>query len=454
MTAERGGRSVLTSLIRVVVVVISLACVLPVRGDASRGPTTAATLDALSLGLSRLMTQGESTGDYVLAKAAVKAKHSVDAWRSGNADRLDKPFADLDPMVRELFSGARTLVDEAGEGKRSPGDVALQLTEQADQILNTRPGPARQASILSFSPRIVPPQGAGALTVRVRGINLDEADPVLHLPGGPAERVRNGPHEAQFIVPADALPVHPSKLRVHTLDVTYTNPARGFFARLFKRREPVSRQLSIVTLPSSVATFELTGTRTMEARSEMQFTAEPVQFRGTREHMSKMVGPPPGSRDGKVAWRWDLSKDLRLVQSRGVQGRCETIDLDRSSETGVTVVAWVDGEARSNSKSKRKARGTAGGASGWVDCTLVGTVYRVERTSIPIDRQAVTLTWTREVSLPLPPDAETAELTATTFDGRVVRFAGSDDDKFFEIRRQPTRFVIVPKVPEDVLAAD
>jgi hypothetical protein len=437
---------VLKSLIRVALVVAGVVVVLPARGDVVHAPTTAAALDALAAGLTGVMAHGESTGDYVLAKAAVKAKHAIDLWRTANRERLDTPFADLDPVVRETFERARTLIADATDVTKDPAEVAHQLTEHASQIVDTRPGPARQAYILGFTPRIVSPLAATTFTVRVRGLNLDKADPVLHVPGGRAERVLNGPHEAQFTVPVEVIPSHPTRLRVHTLEVTYTTPRKGFLAWLFKERESVSRQLSLVRLPTSVATFELSGTRVLDKRSEMAFTAEPVQFRGTREHVVKVIGPPPGSRDGTVAWKWDLNKDLRLVQSRGVQGRCEGIDLNRSSESGITVVARVEGQARGRQKRRP--------APGWVDCTLVGTVYRIERASVPIDRQTVTLTWTREESVELPPDTVEAELMVTTFDGRVRRVSDSDDDKFFEVRREGHRFVIAPRVPEDVLVGD
>jgi hypothetical protein len=412
----------------------------------TRGVTTAAALDELSGGLAVVMAQGERTGDYVLAKAAVKARHAIDVWRATNRELLERPFADLDPVVRDIFARARVVIGEASYPGRQRAELAQALTEQASRIVEMRPGPPREVHVLAYSPRIVSPQATTTFALRVRGLNLDQADPVLHLPGGPAERALNGPHEAQFTVPVEMVPSHPTQVRVHTLHVTYTAPLTGFWARFFGRTEFLTRQISVVTLPSSVATFELTALRTTDTRSEMPFTAEPVQFRGTREHLSRTITPPPGSHDGLVAWRWDLTKDLRLVQSRGLNGRCEGVDLTRSSETGITVVARVEGEAR----GKRKRPGTPG----WVDCTLVGTVYRTERTSIPIEPRAATLTWMKDVALPLPPDAHDAELMVSTFDGRRLRVSGADADKFFEVRREPDRFVIVPRIPEDILAGD
>jgi hypothetical protein len=432
------------------VLVAVVVCLVSARGEVNagvRGVTTGAALDDLSGALAVVMAQGERSGDYVLAKAAVKTRHAIDVWRATNRELLEQPFADLDPALRDTFIRTRSLSGEASLPGRHHPELAQALTEQASRIVELRPGPPREVHVLAYSPRILSPQATPTFTVRVRGLNLEQADPILHLPGGPAERTLHGPHEAHFTVPVEAVPSHPTHVRVHPLHVTYTAPLTGFWARFFGRTEFLTRQLSIVTLPTSVATFELTAMRTTDTRSEMPFTAEPVQFRGTREQLSRTVTPPPGSHDGTVAWRWDLSKDLRLVQSRGLNGRCESIDLNRSSEIGVTVVARVEGEARGG---RRKRQGTPG----WVDCTLVGTVYRTERVSIPVEPQTATLTWTKDVTLPLPPDAHDAELMVSTFDGRRLRVAGSDADKFFEVRREPDRFVIVPRIPADVLAGD
>ena len=436
----------LKSLTRVALVV-AMICLLPLRGEVTvaQGVSTDAALDELCTGLNVVMARGERTGDYMLAKAAVKARHSIDVWRATNQELLDRPFSDLDPALRETFVRARTLIGEASDASRYRPELALELAEQASRIVDTRPGPPREVHVLSYSPRIVPPQNT-TFTLRVRGLNLDKADPTLHLPGGAAERSLNGRHEAQFTVPVDVLPNHPTQLRVHTLYVTYTVPLKGFMARMFGRTEYVTRKLSIVRLPASVATFELSGTRTTDQRSEKAFTAEPVQFRGMREEQTKVISPPPPSRDGKIVWRWDLSKDLRVVQSRGMQGRCEGVDLSKSSETGVIVMARVEGDDKSRKKTKA--------APGWVDCTLMGTVYRVDRAMIQMDKRTVTLGWMKEESLEVPADAREVELTATTFDGRHVRFAESEGDKFFDVRREGQRLIIVPKVPEDILAGD
>lgn len=409
-------------------------------------PSTGGTLDEVFTGLNGVIERAEKTGDYVLAKAALKAKDAIDAWRMANRKLLNKAFADLDPATRENFGRARTLVNEANEGTRNRLETAEQLTDNANRIVERLPGPGRRAYILRSTPRIVPPQNSSTLAVSMRGVNLDQAEPVLHLPDGLVEWALTEPQEAQFIIPVNAIPSDPSRLRVHTLDVTYTTPAEGFFARILGRREAVSRHLALVTLPSSVATFELSGTRTYDRRIEMQFTAEPVQFRGSRERVYKVASPPSGSQNGKVVWRWDLSKAFRLVQSRGVQGRCEGIDMNRSSENGITMFARLEREGRS-----RRRRN---GGPGWVDCTLIGTIYRIEQATVPIDKQTVTLTWTKDESVPLPARTDAAELIATTFDGRTRRFAASATDKFFEVRREPNRFLIVPKVPEDVLAGD
>ena len=442
----------LKSLTRVVLVA-GMICLLPLRGEitVAQSVSTDAALDELASGLTVVLARGERTGDYMLAKAAVKARHSIDVWRATNPELLDRPFADLDPALRETFSRARTLISEASDTTRYRPELAQELAEQASRIVDTRPGPPREVHVLSYSPRIVPPQNTTTFTLRVRGLNLDNADPTLHLPGGAAERSMNGPHEAQFTVPVDVLPSHPTQLRVHTLYVTYTVPLKGFMARMFGRTEYVTRKLSIVRLPASVATFELSGTRTTDQRSEMAFTAEPVQFRGTREEQTKVISPPPPSRDGKIVWRWDLSKDLRVVQSRGMQARCEGVDLSKSSETGVTVMARVEGDSKSR---KKRAAAAPAPVPGWVDCTLMGTVYRVDRSTVAMDKRTVTLGWMKNESIEVPADARDVELTATTFDGRQVRFAESEGDKLFDVRREGQRLIIVPKVPDDILAGD
>lgn len=395
---------------------------------------TGVVLKQLFADLTTMINKARDDGDYLLARAGVEAKSAMETWQKANSNLLDKAFSELDKASRENFARANQLVTTANSGVANRLETVQQITENANQIIESIPLGGRQTYVLRFSPRIQPPQAKESFTIRIRGVNLDKGNPNLHLSNSIAKRDQPGPLEAQFTIPLMEMQRDLNKIQVHSFKLTYSTPSDSWFLSLVGKRVDVTRELPIVSLPENMATYEVVGTRKFERRVEKAFTRDLGQFKAKNSRQYKVASPDSG-------WKWDLSKPLVKQQGHGEAGRCEGVDISQSSENGVSFFAHLD---------EIKNWNYPAGAPGYVNCALAGTVYKMEPVTENIPPQSGMLSWIADKQIVLPPNTDALTLKVKTFDGRERVFTGTGSDQFFDVRRESQVLIITPKVPEDI----
>lgn len=406
------------------------AQVAEIAGSAATG----LVLKQLFADLTTMINKARDDGDYLLARAGVEAKNAMDAWQQANSSLLNQAFSELDKASRENFARAHQLVVAANFGAANRLETVQQITENANQIIESIPLGGRQTYVLRFSPRIQPPQAKESFAIRIRGVNLDKGDLNLHLSNGIAKRDQPGPLEAQFTIPSTEMLRDQNKIQVHSFKLTYSTPSDLWFSRIFGKRDDVTREIPIVSLPENMASYEVVVTRKFEKRVEKAFTRDLGQFKAKNSRQNKVASPDNG-------WKWDLSKPLEMQQGQGEAGRCEGVDMNQSSENGISFIAHLD-------EIKNWSYPT--GAPGYVNCALAGTVYRMEPVTETTPSQSGVLSWIADKQIALPPGTDALTLKVKTFDGRERVFTGTGSDQFFDIRREPLVLVVTPKVPEDI----
>ncbi|MBP8648567.1 MAG: hypothetical protein KBI02_09205 [Thermomonas sp.] len=396
---------------------------------------TGVMIDQIFSGLNELIDHATDSGDYLLARAGIEAKESITAWKSANSDLLDKAFSELDAASRENFARAQQLIANANAGVGDRLETTQQITENANQIVESIPLSGKDSYILRFLPRIVPPTGGNDFLVRIRGVNLDRADPQIHLGNRLAERTLTGPLEAQFKIPRSSLPAASLGTQVIPLKVTYSTPRKSLWGKISGGRERVARELALIRLPDTIGTYRGTAIVKTSTREAETVSWNLDQFKATKRREYRMIKPGDG-------WIWDMSAPMSLAQGKGEKGRCEGIVASESSKDGLKVFAHLD---------EIKDRRHPFGAPGYVNCTLKATRYK----DLPGTRKTLlamgSLTWGKDSAIDLPEGVESLEISVTTFDGRTRLFTGTGTDKFFDVRREPERLLIEPKVPNDLL---
>lgn len=407
--------------------IVSMADVTKIAGSAATG----VVLQQLFADLNTMIETARNEGEYLLAKAGVEAKDALEAWRSANEHLLNTAFKEIEEANQALFSRAHGLVFEINTGVGDNLEKAQQITENANLIAESI---GNASYVIRYLPRIVPPQAEETFTLRIRGVNLDRANPVLKLSSTNAKRDLPGPLEAQFTIPISEIPRDASKILLKTFPLHFTTSSDSWLLNILGKRNQEAREITVVSLPEIMAKYEISGERTFSDKEVKPFTRDLGQFKAKNNRQYKIAKPDSG-------WKWDLSKPLIKYQGKGESGRCEGVDDNKTSENGVSFFAHLD-EINKLGHAKKP---------GYVNCKLSGTLYRIVSKTEDFPKQSGSLSWIKDKAIALPVDMSSFDLKIITFDGRERLFKNPGADRFFDVKKNKSTLVITPKVPTDLL---
>jgi hypothetical protein len=404
--------------------------------EIAAGATTGAVVDGLISGVNNSIEKARQAGDYVTAVALARVLEALDAYKKANESLLDKAYSTIDQASRENFGRIRSAIIDADATGNNLLAKAAALGDSANQLIASLPG--GRPYISRFQPRIVPPTAIEKYSVRINGVSLDKAEPVLALQEGRAQRAMVGPNEVQFSVPLSFTPRNPNAMQLYILPVTYTQPKAGFWSWVSGATEQVSRQLPIIALPANLATFKVEGERKFERREVEEYSLDLGQYRGSNEDITRAGAPRSG-------WKWDAADQAKFTVwgTGGKSASCQEIVWGSSNEYSLSVRARVDRIGRSFRYPN--------GAPGRITCHVRGPIYRMVQVIEPIQEISGTLGWLEDKSIKLPEGTSSYRVTVTTFDGRKRVFSNDDGDKFFDLRHAENTLTLVPRVPADIL---
>lgn len=393
--------------------------------------------------LDKMMSDAEARGDYLLARALQNAKDALDKWQETNTALLNDASKKFEGASFENFNRVTKAIDDFHSGVRNNLTTAQDISFNANQIVENLPLAKKQTYILKFTPRVLPPK-KGSIQLRITGVNLDQGNPQLSLKDGLAIRALPGPTEAEFTIPEGEITPKPETLQRHIFKITHTRRAEPFFKSLFNVREPVTRELSVIVLPSSLGSYTMTYNRNVAGTEEVQWTGTTGRFVGTNTSQKKLVPPSPAN-DGKGPWRWRVGS-VSMQPGAGEAGHCAAIVFNESSENGIVVEARLD-----EIKNIKYPKGTDGHVD---DCFVTGTLWRPTSTITPGITKSGTLNWTDAVPISHEDDTinNTILLTIkTNVENQSLIHQGDASHKFYEAKHSPTGFVVTPKIPADLI---
>lgn len=388
--------------------------------------------------LDGVINDAREAGDYLAVRAAMEAKGVIEAWKDANSELLDTAFDQLDQKQRNVFNNARQLAEQANNDIDARLKNAESIANQVNQLMVEIPG-QKTSYVTQFYPRVIPSQATSSITLKVKGVNLDSADPVMSVNATPAARMIIGPMEVHYTVPIQQLQREPDKLNIVPLTLSYTKPKEGFWNRLMGKREPVQRQLPLVMLPTNVGRYQFSSVAVVTKKEVDTFTSQSQKFRGKNEDKEAVALPPEG-------WQWDWAQGVAAFEQKGdggEAGKCNGVLANKSGKNGITHRAHLDSIRRVDFP-----RVTWG--PGHQNCKVTGPIFRMVQVEVQAPPVTGTLAWTDDLRLALPDGLKSMELNVTTFDGRKRVLTGAGEDKLFNVVQGPSEIIVRPKQPADI----
>lgn len=405
--------------------------------------TTKAVIEQVESSLKDTIDHAVERGDYLLAKAAIEMRASIDAWETANSHLLDKAFTEVDEASRNLFADARQLVATLDQNVethlKSVQDITVGLNHIAESTILSD----GRSYILYQEPRIVPPTARDTIRVRLKGVNLGRADAQLFLNGEELPRFQLGETVVEFEVPVPALNANPEHMQLHTLKLRHRS-RDGSILWLFPTYEDVEREITLATLPLQVAHFNVEGMRVFKQKQVQVHSVSAGKFEGTNTSVHKIARAPAG-------WQWDIVDNRGafsvIATGGGEAGSCQEIQWNGSNAHGIEIRARVDRIVEGPSWDYPAGRVE----NGYIHCGIRGPAFRMVDAQAAIDPITGDVVWTEDTFIPIPDDASDFRLRVKLFNGKIRLFTNSAPGKFLDVTRVDGGLLLRPLVPDDIL---
>lgn len=412
--------------------------------EITSGVSTKIVIDKIKDGLSDVVNEAMDRADLTVAKAAIQALGVIDAWKKSNTELLEISFDKLDEATRDLFSRTTVLINEVNDVAKNNLETARQITENANQITESLIGSKKRSFILRYTPMVINPSATNQVLVRLRGVNLDIAEPQITLEDN-SSVVPNivGPQEITFQMPISALKRDKNKSGLHRIKIKHQtrNGSTWYF---WPKYETVERVILLGTLPQKVGDYEIKGTRSFKKEERIIHTVDMGKFKARNNSVSRVANPPTG-------YLWDLRKGIESQRNfamvstgRGEKGRCEEIIWNGSNEHGIIGRARLD--------EIRQIRGLEiRWKSGYKHCGIRGPIYRLVPTTESIESKKGELLWNKDQIISLPEDITEFILKIRLFTGEERIITNSYSDNILDVTKESNKIIIRNKVPKDII---
>jgi hypothetical protein len=392
-------------------------------------------LNKMKESVGSLIDKARDAGDFTMWRALITMKDALDAFERTSGGLLDKAFKDLGNVQQEFFKKIDADIDKLTVAKDTTLDDINGVTAQWAQIIGSTLIGNGKPYVVSYSPRVVVPDGEDKIRLKILGPKFAEADVRLVLSTSESiSGVSPLAYESDFRLNRKELAFQDASSSFVDYSLDYKEDPDSWFNKGKRKKS----DLTLWLLPKRLAHYKIT-TRVMVSTREIDTrTVNLGQFRGRNSRINRAVAVP----DSALGWRIDLTRrsEIRLIQGGADKGRCEGIEDNSVTENGLTMFAHVDD--RDQFMNTRDA---------WTDCSISLPVYR-----IPPPREADgpgqegDLGWTKDEPFSLPDNLRSIRIETAIFDKRAPIFTGAGADKYFDIRSEGGLIIFKPRPPREL----
>ncbi|MET4312713.1 hypothetical protein [Bradyrhizobium sp. RT4b] len=417
------------------IVFVSSGCATPANAVISEVVGGTILLNKMKESVGSLIDQARDAGDFTMWRALITMRDALDAFERTSGSLLDKAFKDLDKAQQDFFRKADADIDKLTIVKDTTLDDINGITAQWAQIIGTTLIGNGKPYVVSYSPRVVVPEGEDVIRLKILGPKFADADVRLVLSssasiGGASPLA----YEADFRLNRKELSFKDISSSFVDYSLDYKEDPDSWFNKERRKKS----DLTLWLLPKRLAHYKITTRVTVSTRETDTKTVNLGQFKGRNSRIPRAVPVP----DSALGWRIDLTRrnEIRLIQGGADKGRCEGIEDNSITENGLTMFARVDN--RDQFMNTRDA---------WTDCSISLPVYRIpppQEADGP--GQEGDLGWTKDDSFPLPANLISIKIETAIFDKRAPIFTGAGADKYFEIRSEGGLIILKPRPPREL----
>ncbi len=390
-------------------------------GSVDEGTNTAILLGGIRNFINDAINNARNTGHYLLFKSGTELKSMIDTWEKANPTLIDKTFRELDTSQQKFLTGANIAAKKLNQDAAAQKDAATMIAELANQTVADAGIFDGKLALFSYSPRIAYPGMRKSISLIIRGINFNKANPRITLPNGKsASRVSLSKQEAVFSVPTSVFKFEPSKAGFSRLKLSYLTSK--------KKRE--STDIAVLQLPKKIGDFALQ----IRARDTVRDIWEGMrQFYWSGRNESKIQSQGPHDSGWKM-----ITSSLRQGRAWGEAGK--GCFIASNNEQGFAIELRVGAISTDLDQD----------ALGYQYCEWHWKEYferQVINEQPPISGQ---INWSKDITLSFPVNTVSLILRVKTWGGIERAITGSHEEPFYRVVDKGDFLVIKPQIPADL----
>lgn len=419
------------------------AASIPVASHANADPLTEAILGSAADKAKDVIARAEAAGDAIAKSLGEQALRAIEALRVALAGSIGQTDDAVKARQTQLFNDVNTTLERLESDEKLVARDAAALTASWASTVKSLPFADRAPEVLMYEPRVITPEGAGAIPLSIVGPRLANADPVL-ASGTGAEVVISAPSDQELFATLDRKsfefdehePTYKTiKLRFDQNVWSLLSPATWF------GKDVVDRDITLMLLPKILANYRIemsvNGTRTSQKTYE-----KVVGGAGKDGPFYPGVEVPPLDKDDGYVIDTDaiLKNGLKFADIGGDSAQCVGLVADKLTKN-LLVFHIQHGHITKWGEKK----------DSWVNCKLWIPLIKTIPTVDAVDPISGTLGWSQDVREKLPANLNDYTVTLSFFDGKEY-ILGADSRVPYgmvEIERGDQYIQFRPKPPID-----
>ncbi len=375
--------------------------------------------------LTSIIEEAEQSGDFLLSRTGQESLLLLDAFEDKNSALLDTAFDKVKGERRQFLVGAQHTVDMLDKGRIDTLARSESMVDQLYQLgqdITFRNYPV----VFRYRGTVVSPiVDTDYIRVRIKGANLHVGQPYLSIADDhyPAKRIST--QELLIEIPREKLPKPQHLITSFDGELILFRKTGGFLG-LFKKMSEVHYQLNFLTLPEEIGkaavTYRLLETETMQNTLSGEWS-----HHGRNGCESNAMTPSAPDR------RFDLKKSRIWRHSGNSRGHGDNIVI-RTTGASMKICVSRRLEDRDDGFAHYKYE-------------LVET-WDVPKSSVM--ESTDTISWDKDLSLPLGSEVEEVIVTVYTFWGGELAFTPSSSpaNKYFTVTFDDQNILIIrPRIP-------
>jgi hypothetical protein len=302
----------------------------PANAQIAAGVVTGVLLGDLQDKADHVINSAQNAGDFLIWRAAQQALAVIEAWKAANSSLITQAFDRLDAASKQLFVGIDRSLDKMDQERELAVADAQKLTLEWAQNIKSFPLANNDAELLTYSPRVLLPDGEKIVDLQIFGPKLANASTKL------IDDKKDIP--LKFSTEMQGV----AQLERDQFGFKDAESARAVYSLQFIRStglissEVAKRDLTIWLAPRQMGEYSII-TKVSSDNPEFSQVTLPVGARGRDKAEERPVPIPPDLTN--QGWEIDIPKLLGLPPQQwihdagGDHGNCSRVDRNSIAKT-------------------------------------------------------------------------------------------------------------------------